>query len=146
MYVHDRVALLSTFVHVRADLVVRIIKKLDIQVEEFVIVQDGDDTSLIKEVDNLARWLGELPAERRMVHKLRHVINLQRTGCAWNWNTIFRLYPRHSFWLKMSDDVFFEPVDSEPSIWHSSHAGTILGHYPLESGSLRLVHYKIRLD
>ena len=57
--------------------------------------------------------LSSTPDEHIKIKTLRHVINIRHTGCAKAWNTVIRLYPHHNFWIMMSDDVFFEPMQLE---------------------------------
>ena len=86
VYMSERMPLLATFTKRGGGFVSRSLLKVDFPVETFLVVQDGDDQLVTRAIDEvLAQWsrmrqhnLSWVP----MVRTVRHVIFLQRMGCA----------------------------------------------------------------
>jgi hypothetical protein len=98
---------LSVFVRVGTKFLRRFIESIDAPVKVLLLVQDGEDD------EKIAPLVKELVSTRtgpnHFIRKLRHVLNLEHSGCAQAFNTVFRLYPTEPYWLLASNDVMFLP-------------------------------------
>tara|TARA_B110001452_G_scaffold153900_1_gene128057 strand:+ start:426 stop:2432 length:2007 start_codon:yes stop_codon:yes gene_type:complete len=104
--------LLATCTYVGGAYLRRLMDKIDFHVQTLLILQDGDQQSVIDAVDKFV-------ADARSTHSLyyvqniRHVIDQRRLGSVGCFNAVIRLYPSHAFWPTIADDLYFEPHSLE---------------------------------
>ena len=105
---------LAIFVRVGNAFLRRCLWSIDYPVRELAIIQDGED-----ETEGVKRLLQEFISERKSntslsrVEKVRHIINLNHTGCAQAWNTAYYVYPSQPFWILSANDILFLPGQLE---------------------------------
>lgn len=105
------IPLLAVFVRAGTKYLEQCINSIDYPVHTLVIVQDSlDDPSIAPSVKTLA---AQLVGPGRLIANLRHVVNLEHSGCAQAWNTVYRLAPTMPFWIFSANDIFFPPGQLE---------------------------------
>ena len=105
-YPANRVPLLATCTYVGGAYVRRLLEKIDFPVDTLLIVQDGDQQSVIDAVDSFitdSRTRGS-----PYVRNIRHIVDRRHLGSVGCFNAVIRLYPSHAFWPTIADDLYFE--------------------------------------
>ena len=108
------IPVLAIFVRVGTGFLRRCLWSIDFPIVDLAIIQDGED-----ETDNVKKLLNEFILSRKQnrsasrVEKVRHVVNVNHTGCSQGWNTVYYLYPSQPFWIFSSNDILFLPGQLE---------------------------------
>ena len=102
-----KIPLLAVFVRAGTKFLARCITSIDFPVQELLIIQDGlDDADVAPTIAALA---AQYVGPTRFINKLRHIVNLEHSGCAQAWNTVYRLAPTQPFWVFSANDIQFTP-------------------------------------
>ena len=99
----DIIPVLAVFFRTGWSFLERYINSIDFPVEQLVIIQDGEEEDISAHLDEYRRGRGA------SFLSIRHIVNVHHTGCSGAWNTLYRLYPHHPFWLFAAFDVTYPP-------------------------------------
>lgn len=105
-YSDEKVPLINVFNRAGTDFLERFVRSIDFPTDTLMIVQDSlEDTRLLSLVRSLRADL----SIKKYIRNIRHVVNINNTGCAQAWNTVIRLYPGEPFYLYAANDVLLPP-------------------------------------
>lgn len=105
-YTDEYIPLINVFNRAGVQFMERFVRSIDFPTETLMIVQDSlEDTRLF----SLIRTLRNDPSVQRYIKNIRHVVNVNNTGCAQGWNTVMRLYPGEPFYIFSANDILLPP-------------------------------------
>jgi hypothetical protein len=105
-YSDDKIPLINVFNRAGTNFLERFVRSIDYPTDTLMIVQDSlEDTRLL----SLIRALRNDPSVRQYIGNIRHVVNINNTGCAQAWNTVIRLYPGEPFYIYSANDILLPP-------------------------------------
>lgn len=99
----DRIPVLAVFFRTGWSFLDRYINSIDFPVEQLVIIQDGNEEDITAHLDKYGH------RRSSPFLSIRHIVNVHHTGCSGAWNTLYRLYPHHPFWLFAAFDISYPP-------------------------------------
>lgn len=105
-YSDEKIPLINVFNRAGTSFLERFIRSIDYPTDTLMIVQDSlEDTRLL----SMIRALRNDPSVRKYIDNIRHVVNINNTGCAQAWNTVIRLYPGEPFYIYSANDILLPP-------------------------------------